>query len=215
MLYAIVHVIIYRLARLFFRLKVIGHENIPKNGGVIIASNHISYLDIPIIGCSMERKGDFFGKSELFRNPIIGRLFRILGGISVKRGRPDKEAISETLNRLKRGRLVIIYPEGGRGHNDRLRNPKPGIGMISAMSHAPVVPAYIKGTDKALPIGAKWIRLTPIIVIFGKPLKSFSHINEEKAKERYIKISKEIMDRVGYLKETIDKETANSTKKQR
>jgi 1-acyl-sn-glycerol-3-phosphate acyltransferase len=93
MLYAVAQAVIGFLARFFFRLRVFGHDCIPKKGGVLIASNHVSYLDIPLLGCAMERKANFIGKVELLRNPVMAFLFRYLNGIPIRRGGVNRKVL--------------------------------------------------------------------------------------------------------------------------
>ncbi|MBI5755770.1 MAG: 1-acyl-sn-glycerol-3-phosphate acyltransferase [Nitrospirae bacterium] len=169
-LYTIAHVIIFILAKLLFSLKVTGQENIPENGGVIIASNHLSYMDIPIMACSIKRPVNFIGKRELFSIPILGSLFRILGGIPIDREKIDRTALREIIKRLNAGSIIVIYPEGTRSLNGRLQPGKPGVGLFVRMSGKRVVPAAIQGTDKAMPAGSWLIRPAPVSIKFGRPL---------------------------------------------
>jgi len=193
MLYAIAQVVIGFLARFFFRLKVFGHDWIPQQGGVLIASNHVSYLDIPLLGCAMKRKAHFIGKVELVRNPVMAFLFRYLNGIPIKRGGVNRKVFLDIADRLKRGEVVVIYPEGGINKTGDVKKLKPGIGMLVAMTGVPVVPALIKGTEKALPVGAKWIRRHPVTVFFGSPLDFGPRLNHENGKPMYEEISSEVM----------------------
>lgn len=192
MLYAIAHKVIGFFARFFFHLKVLGHDRIPKQGGVLIASNHVSYLDIPLLGCAMKRKAHFIGKVELLRNPMMVFLFRYLNGIPIKRGGMNRKAFQEIADRLKRGEVVVIYPEGGINKSGDLKRLKPGIGMLVAMTGVPVVPALIKGTEKALPDGAKWIRRHPVTILFGHPMDFQPRLDEENGKSLYQQISREV-----------------------
>lgn len=193
MFYVITKWTLFVIARLFFKFRIFGEENIPGEGGIIIASNHTSYLDIPFLGCGIRRHADFVGKSELFRNRIVGWIFRKLGALPIKRARIDRGAISEAVMRLKQGRVVVIYPEGARSRNGRLSEPKAGIGMVVAMSGARVIPSFIMGTDRVLPKGSKWIKFNPVKLYLGSPLDFSSLINLKKGKELYKEISEEIM----------------------
>lgn len=199
MFYTIVKSIFFIIARLFFRFKVIGEENIPEEGGVIIASNHVSYLDIPFLGCALKRNLDFMGKYELFRNPITGWILMGLGAFPVKRDRVDRWAISEAVGRLRNGRAVVIYPEGARSRDGRLKEPKAGIGMVVARSGARVIPTFIFGTDKVLAKGRWRIRLSPVRLYLGIPLDFSNLINLKRGKELYRGISEEIMRGIGEL----------------
>jgi len=176
--YRILHVIIFILAKIIFRLRVVGHSNIPKRGGVIIAANHVSYLDPPLIACSMFRMVNFMAMAELFKNPIWGTLYRILGAFPVRREEADVGAIRHAIRLLKKGKVLLIFPEGTRSYDGSLQEPKGGTGMIAALSRAKVVPTFIKGTEKALPRGAWRLKMTPVTVYFGPPLE-FSELKRD------------------------------------
>lgn len=200
MLYRFAHAVVWTLAKIFFRLKVIGEVNVPKGGGVIVAANHNSYFDIPFLGCSLSRRADNIAKSELFSNRIVAFFFRRLGGFPVRRGTIDREAIGEAVRRLKGGRLLAMYPEGTRSKDGRLLPPKPGIGMVVAQSGAPVVPAFIRGTGPTRLFG-------PVTVIFGKPIdfRDQIHLAEKEGrnfKEVYVTIAQVVMGQIAQLEKT-------------
>ena len=202
LLYAVVWVTVRLVATVLFRLKVSGQHHIPRTGGVLIAANHASYLDIPILGCGMLRKASYMGRLDLFAGPAAW-LMRHLGWIPIRRARVDRGGFDEAIRRIKAGGAVVIYPEGGRSEDGRLQPGKPGVGMIVASTGCPVVPAYLGGTHDALPPGAKGIRLRPIRVTYGAPM-DFSALvkemdGESKRKELYQLISQEIMDRIAAL----------------
>ncbi len=199
MFYSIVRGMLSILIWLFFKFRVFGEENVPKEGGVIIASNHASYFDIPFLACGIARRADFVAKSELFNNRIFGWILKRLGTFPVKRGSMDRWAISETIRRLGEGRLIVIYPEGARSKDGRLADPKRGIGMVVALSGARVIPSFIMGTDTVLPRGARRIRLNPVRLYLGSPLDFSCLINVTKGKELYAEISEKIMMGIGDL----------------
>jgi 1-acyl-sn-glycerol-3-phosphate acyltransferase len=202
-LYWTVWIIVRASARLLFRLRVSGQEHIPRTGGVLIAANHASYLDIPILGCALPRQASFIGRLDLFSG-IVGTILRYLGWIPIRRELVDRKAFDEAVRRLKAGHVVVIYPEGSRSPDGRLQPGKPGIGMIAAAAGCPVVPALLEGTYEALPPGASWIRVRPIKVIFGQPI-DFSTVlepeNEDTKKVIYQQMSEEIMDRIAALRQ--------------
>jgi 1-acyl-sn-glycerol-3-phosphate acyltransferase len=199
MLYWIAHVLVYTLAKLFLRMRVVGVENVPQDGGVIIAANHMSYLDIPLLGCALRRRADFVGKSELFRNPIVGFLFRKLGGFPIKRGSVDRSALVEAERRLKAGRLVVFYPEGRRSEDGRLQRPKPGIGMVAVRAKAPIIPALIEGTGQILPKRSWRLRFHPVVIRFGPPLDPSQFEDIDQGKPTYTKISQAVMEGIQRL----------------
>jgi 1-acyl-sn-glycerol-3-phosphate acyltransferase len=203
MLYEVAHPLVSWVARWCCSLEVVGRDRVPAEGGVIVAANHVSYLDIPIVGCALARRADFLAKDDLFRNPVVGSLFRRLGGVPIRRGAVDRAALAEVQRRLAAGRLVVMYPEGTRSPDERLREPKPGVGMLAVRTGAPVVPAYVAGTGEAWPPGAKWLRCRPITVVFGEPMhwrRDAGPGNDDPAsKRRYQEVSLEIMGRIAEL----------------
>lgn len=202
LLYWATWVAVRLMARVLFRLQVTGQRHIPKTGGVLIAANHASYLDIPILGCGMPRRSSYMGRLDLFSGPAAW-LMRYMGWIPIRRERVDRGGFDEAVRRLKAGEAVIIYPEGSRTEDGRLQPGKPGVGMLVEATRCPVVPARLEGTYDVLPPGAKWIRLRPIKVTFGEPM-DFSALlkeldGESKKKDMYQRISEEIMDRIATL----------------
>ncbi len=204
MLYRIAHGVVWILARLIFRIRVVGESYVPREGGVIVAANHNSYFDIPLLGCVLSRRADNIAKSELFSNPIVAFFFRALGGFPVRRGTIDRQAIGEAVRRLKAGHLLAMYPEGTRSKDGRLQPPKPGIGMIVAQSGVKVVPAYLRGTAPVRPFRR-------VTVIFGKPLDFKKEIDQIEHAEKeginpkmlYATISQEIMNQIAVLERTL------------
>lgn len=162
--------VLFRIVfRSLFCLEVRGAENVPKEGGVIVAANHSSYLDPPVIGVALKRQATYMAREGLFKIPLL-RTFVAAFSFPVKRGRPRPSTIKEAVHRLKRGELIVMFPEGGRSENGNFLDPKRGIGLIATMSGVPVVPALIRGTERAFPVGARFIRPAKIRVVFGKPL---------------------------------------------
>jgi 1-acyl-sn-glycerol-3-phosphate acyltransferase len=199
MLYWIAYVLVYTLARLFLRMRVIGIENVPRDGGAIIAANHMSYLDIPLLGCALKRRADFIGKSELFRNPMVGFLFRRLGGFPIKRGSIDRSALVEAVKRLKAGRLVVFYPEGRRSEDGLLQRAKPGIGMVAVKAQVPIIPVLIEGTGQILPKRSWRFRFHPVVIRFGPPLDPSKFEDRNQDKLTYTKISQAVMEGIREL----------------
>lgn len=153
---------IVRFALLFvFRVKRVGIENIPKNGGVIVAYNHKSYWDPVIAGATCPRKLRFMAKEELFKNPLFGRLIKALGAFPISRGRGDIGAVKGSLKILKEGNTMLIFPEGHRSKDGQIGSAKPGVAAIAHRARVPVVPACISGDYK-------WMH--KITVSYGEPV---------------------------------------------
>lgn len=192
--YAILWVLARTVARLFFGFRVVG--SVPKQGGLLVAANHASYFDIPLLGCGMFRRAWYLGRSDLFVPGIKG-ILQWLGWIPLKLGRLDRKAFDRAIALIKAGKVVVIFPEGGRSLDGRLRNAKAGLGMIVAQTGCPVVPAYLKGTFDVLPTGAKRPRFHPVSVSFGPPL-SFPGENTQ-TKAFYQEVSRIVMERIAAL----------------
>ncbi|MCC6543322.1 MAG: 1-acyl-sn-glycerol-3-phosphate acyltransferase [Nitrospirae bacterium] len=201
MLYSIAVFIISIFARLFFRIKISGVENIPVSGGVIIAANHLSYLDIPLLSYSLNRHANFVGKRQLFSIPVVGTMFRLLGGIAIDREKIDRAALREIMKKLDSGNLIVIYPEGTRSPNGILQPGRPGVGFIVRMSGKKVVPTAIQGTDKAMPSGSWLIRPHPVTIRFGKPLDFSVNLPKVEKQGADSRITQEIMDKIAALLE--------------
>lgn len=195
-LYWFFRAIFYIFLKVFNRLEVIGSKNVPDKGGVIVAANHVSYLDPPVIGAALKRRATYMAKQELFKIPLIG-IFVKSFSFPVNRDRPQPSTIKEAVSRLKEGELIVIFPEGGRSVDGSLLDAKRGVGIIAAISRMPVVPALIEGTEKALPAGRKFLRPAKIKVIFGNPIEVKK---EEKDRHFQEGISRDIMEIIKKLK---------------
>lgn len=172
MLYTILRFISALLCKIFFRIEVRGKENMPKKGGFILASNHFSYLDPIILGVVSPRKLNYMARHDLFFNRFFGQLLLSLGVFPVKRNSADRPALKQAIKGLSKGRPLLLFPEGTRqgGPNPAPLEPLAGVGYLAAKANVPVIPAHIKGTDKALPKGARYIKPAKICVCFGKQI---------------------------------------------
>jgi glycerol-3-phosphate dehydrogenase (NAD(P)+) len=132
----------------YFRLRRLGTEHIP-DGGVILASNHRSFLDPFAIGCCLGRPIYFVAKEELFKNPLLGWVLNCLGAFPIKRGAGDEESMDTALALLERGQAVVIFPEGTRIRTGSLGSPKRGVGRLALQSGKPVVPIAVTNSEHA------------------------------------------------------------------
>ncbi len=201
MLYTLLKPVAGALMRLFFRLEARGREHVPREGALLIVSNHVSLLDPPLIGGVAPRTLYFLAKEELFRIPLFGRLIHAVNARPVRRDGSDGRALKSTLRLLGEGRAILIFPEGTRGRGaGRLGEGKPGAGMLAVMSGAAVVPVYISGTDRALPRGATLPRPAKVRVRFGPPLH-FKAPRDEGRREQYREASAEMMRAIAQLRD--------------
>lgn len=192
-MYGFLKIALYYFFTLFFRFKIIGAQHLPMSGGVIIAANHISLWDPPVLSAACTRPINFMAKEELFANPLFSRIITNLKAFPVRRGAADRTAIRYAINLLKNGEILGAFPEGTRSKTGELGKPEPGIAMIALKAGVTIVPAAIIGTNKVFKKGSI---LPQFIVKFGKPIM----ITEEKAdKEMMEKISATIMEEISCL----------------
>lgn len=171
---------IYRLCRfgsltfckLWFRMRVEGLANLPREGGAVLASNHQSFLDILIYGGCVPRHAAFVARDTLADWRWLAYVMRQCGAVLVKRGSSDRKALRGMVDHLEAGDLVVIYPEGTRTRDGSLQEFKGGALLAARMAKVPIVPCGIRGAFEAWPRGV-WIpRPRKIGVRFGAPIDS-------------------------------------------
>ena len=194
-LYSLFRYASFAVLKIVFRLSYTGIENIPKKGGVIIASNHASYSDPPCVGACIPRETTFFAKKELFSIPLVKTFITYTNSIPVDRSGYSRGVLKEIIDRLQKGWLVLIFPEGTRTKDGAFREPKSGAGMTAVMADAPIVPCWVEGSFRAKPFRSK------ITVHFLPPFKP-SEIEANSRKEHYLLVSKRIMYDINKLYKT-------------
>lgn len=197
--YGLLRVVFIAIGRALFRFRVVGREHVPERGGLLVAANHASYLDIPVLGCALPRRAYFLGRSDLFPRWLIGPLLRALGWIPMRHYRLDREGVGKAVALIRQGRVVVIYPEGTRSKEGRLGPGKPGIGVIVAETRCRVLPVYLEGTHQVLPVGARWPRLYPIRVVIGETLEFSKDGAQHAGKAFYQQVSRTVMERIAAL----------------
>lgn len=176
-----------------WRMRVHGRENVPKSGAVIVACNHISNLDPPVLGTACPRRLSYMAKQELFKIPVLGPLITAVGAYPVDRHGPATAAIKRSVEVLRAGGAIGIFPEGGRnitGENE----VRGGVALLASLGKAPVVPACVVGTGRAG-------RLAQFHVIFGKPLSLPA--GRKASREEMANFTGEVMRAIRSLPESI------------
>jgi 1-acyl-sn-glycerol-3-phosphate acyltransferase len=187
MLYVFFRFLLNAIYTLLFRLEAKGIENIPTEGAVILASNHLSNFDPPTVGVKVKRKVHFMAKEELFKIPVFGSLIRSFGAFPVKRGGVSKDAIKSAITMLKEGHMLGIFPQGSR--NNQSGAAKKGAAMIAVRSGAIIVPVAIIGRYKPF---------SKITVCYGKPI-DLTAIIEESSPDMLNQVTDEIMTHIQKL----------------
>lgn len=165
------------LIRLIFAAKVIGRSNMPSSGGVILASNHLSFFDSVIITLLSRRPVSFLAKAEYFTGKgfkgwLSRKFFESIDAIPVDRRSASaaQDALDAGLERLVDGEAFAMYPEGTRSLDGRLYRGKTGVAWLALTANVPVVPVALTGTDKIQPVGSKGIRFAKLRVEYGEPM---------------------------------------------
>ena len=161
---------VVRLIRpLIARLHTVGVENVPRSGPVILALNHIAWIDTPLAALRIPRVTHFMAKAEMFGVPVLGGIMRLLGSFPVRRGEGDRESLRVAERLLSEGEMVVIYPEGHRS-GGKLITARPGASLIAFRTGAPVVPVAISGTEHIFK-GLRYGPWAPRVTIrYGKPI---------------------------------------------
>lgn len=160
------------MCRIFGRWKVIGRENIPRTGGVLLCGNHVSYIDPPALGGGATRPVHFMAKIELFQVPVLGFLIHHVGAFPVRQKTADRAALKKAVELLQAGEVVGMFPEGTRNpHPEELMPAEPGAGIIVLRAQTPVIPVALINTEKLLPPHSVFLKFSQVKVVYGKPVE--------------------------------------------
>ena len=158
------------LAVVAYRARYSGRHNIPRQGGVLVVSNHQSHFDPPLVGIGSPRRLNYLARDTLFRFAPFGWLIHSVDAIPIDREGIGLGGIKESLRRLKRGEMVLVFPEGTRTHDGRIGPFRPGFTALAVRSKAAILPVAIDGAFDAFPRGRTWPGPGRIRVHFGVPL---------------------------------------------
>ncbi len=193
------------LVRIVFRAKIVGKHNVPLDGPVILASNHLSFIDSVVITLLAPRTVSFLAKDSYFNGTGLKgfasrAFFRSIGAIPVTRGvgQAAQAALDSGLELLDDGKAFAIYPEGTRSLDGRLYRGRTGVAWLALKSQAPVVPVGLEGTNKVQPPGSNNIRLAKITIRFGEPLDLSTHGKADSGRARRV-ATDEVMDKIAGL----------------
>jgi 1-acyl-sn-glycerol-3-phosphate acyltransferase len=206
MFYRLGHTVLKPLSRILYRPDIRGTENVPLTGGVILASNHLSFIDSFAIPLAAPRQVHFLAKNDYFtgtglRGAISREVFESLGAIPVDRhsSRAAQESLDAALGVLAQGEAFGIYPEGTRSRDGRLYRGRTGVGFLALTAKVPVVPVALAGTQDIQPVDARIPRLAKVSVTFGAPLdftERYAGVPQGRARRE---VTDEIMDAIAAL----------------
>jgi len=194
MLINILRVIVKIVFAILYRVEVIGKENVPESGPLILCANHNGEMDMFFIGYKINRLVRYMAKEELFRIPLLSGIIKWLGAFPVKRGKADVEAIKTSLRILENNEILGIFPEGTRMRNKDAKSVriKPGVALLAQKSGAPIIPVAISG---------RYRPFSRIKVVFGKPFTIDLDKDKKYTNSELSEIAKDIMSKVYALME--------------
>lgn len=184
------------LSTLLFGRRSSGHHNLPRESGALIASNHCSVADPPFVSVSIKRPVYFFAKAELFGHWWSPFLISGLNAFPVKRGRIDRKAYGQALSVLKEGNWLLLFPEGTRSRDGKLREGKPGVAKMAFDANVPIVPTCVTNSRH---LKDAFFRRKRIRVKFGEPVYPSEFVDISSDKERYVAMTREVMRRIAEL----------------
>ena len=200
--YGFFHTLARIIYEMWFRGVVLGTENIPADGPFLIASNHASHLDPPLVGCQVARQMRFFARRSLWNHGLFAWWLDRVETIPVERDSGDVAAIKRVLQALKEDRAVILFPEGTRSPDGHLQKAKAGVGLLACKTGVPVVPCRVFGSFEAYGKGRLVPRFgTPVTVVFGPPMPATAYDDPAAGRARYETAAQRIMDRIALLRE--------------
>lgn len=197
---------LYRTAfATYFRWRVYGAENVPLTGSVILAANHESFLDPPLVGSGLKRDINYLARKSLFRYPVLGWILRTVNAVPVDRDGGGGAGLKAILDRLHNGGAIILFPEGTRTTDGKLQPARSGIGLTVIKSDAPVVPVRVFGTYQAWGRHVRFPKPHRVAIKYGKPM-DFAELRAEaktcsklRLKEIYQQVADDIMAAISRL----------------
>ncbi len=193
--YRIVRVFLRMLCRLLYGLRVEGAEKVPREGGMILAVNHTSYIDPVLAGCGCPRELRYFAKRELFRNRFFAALIRAFGAFPVDRGAVTRETLREVRRILGGGGVLLMFPEGTRSLDGKVRDARAGLGVMALGAGVPVVPTYLHGTRE---MRRRLFRRGRLTVVFGDPVDPAEAVGENR-KEKQAALGARVIEKIRAL----------------
>ena len=192
--------------KLYFRWRVYNSERVPSEGPVILASNHASFLDPPLVGAGLKRGINYLARENLFRFPVMGWVLRNWQVVPVDREGGGARGLKAILDRLLEGGAIILFPEGTRTRDGKLQPARSGIGLTVIKSDAPLVPVRVFGTFEAYGRHMRFPRPRRVMVKYGQPMR-FEKLRAEarvcakpRLKEIYQQVADEILRAIAKLK---------------
>jgi len=176
-------------------------ETLPREGGLIVAANHVSFWDPPLIGSLIPRETYFLAKQELFDTPGLGALIRSLNAIPIRRGAADLRGLARAIEALRKGDTLLLFPEGSRMQDGELHPARPGVGLLAVNADVPIAPCFISGSNVPR---RWWFRRERVRITFGlaRDWREFAGRDTDltPGRELYQRIGSAVMEEIARLR---------------
>ena len=185
----------------FFHYRVFHRERLRliENTGALLASNHVSMFDPPLIGIAFDYEVYYLARKTLFDHPFTGFFYPRFNALPIDQTRPEFGSLKRIIKLAREGEKVVVFPEGQRSIDGQIQAAEPGVGLMIARSHVPVVPFRIFGAHEALPRGKKFPRRARISVVVGEPVQFTPDELAAKDREGYRALAQRVMDAIARL----------------
>ena len=206
--YWIGHTLFRAASKAFFQYRVIGKDKLVQDGSVLIAANHESFLDPPLVGIAYDDAVHYLARKTLFRG-FFAWLYPRWNSIPIDQDSPDMSSLKKIVKILKTGHQVVVFPEGSRTLDGNLQPGEAGVGLIAVKSGALIQPVRIFGARGALPRGSGRLRFHPITIVVGDPIELTEEEKKVKGREGYQAIADRIMNLIAQIKHPSEEEWTN------
>jgi 1-acyl-sn-glycerol-3-phosphate acyltransferase len=191
------------LGKFWLSYRVVGKEKlVGLEGGLLIVSNHVSFLDPPLVGIAFDEGIHYFARKTLFDSPIANFLFTRCNAIPVNQDKPEVSSLKRVIALLRDGEKVVIFPEGERSLDGVMNmTAQPGVGLIVTKADVPILPVRLFGPEKALPRGSKKLEKYPVTLVVGDVIRPENLVGDLSlpTKERYEGIARRVMEEIAKL----------------
>lgn len=169
-LYRLTWYVVQAVGRSYFRLQVVGAENVPRTGAFIVSPIHRSNLDTPVVAAITRRRLRYMGKESLWKSKRSGWFLSVLGGFPVKRGTADRDALRACIEVIERGEPLVMFPEGTRQFGPEVAEMFDGPAYVACRTQVPIVPVGIGGSERAMRKGSKMVHPVKMTLVVGQPI---------------------------------------------
>jgi 1-acyl-sn-glycerol-3-phosphate acyltransferase len=198
--YRIIRFLVGGGSKAVFRARVRGLENLPASGGYVLAPSHRSMMDIPFAAWLTPRQLRYMGKASLFKIPVLGKLFAVLGGFPVQRDGTDRKALRDSIAMLQNGEVLLVYPEGTRQHGPKIQPLQPGAAYLALRADVPILPVGIAGTEEILRTPGKRLpRFGRVAMVVGEPFVMPARATSAVPRDQVDAVTAELSDRLQVL----------------